>query len=120
MKLTIITKYMIFLSLSSATQLSIENKCEVNVSSVSPETEDYDHIIVSQKSNEVVDEELVPNNTFVSNIPKDPSIDSLDEAAVQYNMISIAQINSEDCGVPMSIFDNVRMNNSIYFFFKRE
>lgn len=120
MKLTIITKYMIFLSLSSATQPSIENKCEVNVSSVSPETEDYDHIIVSQKSNEVVDEELVPNNTFVSNIPKDPSIDSLDEAAVQYNMISIAQINSEDCGVPMSIFDNVRMNNSIYFFFKRE
>lgn len=32
----------------------------------------------------------------------------MDETALknQY-MISIAQVNSEDCGVPMSIFDNV-------------
>jgi len=106
---------MIFLSFSSATQPSTENKHEVIVSNeqikLTPETEDNDHSIVSQKSNEVVDEDIVPNNTFVSNIPRDPSIDSLDEAAMQYNMISIAQINSEDCGVPMSIFDNVRMNN---------
>lgn len=49
----------------------------------------------------------------MSNIPRDPSIDSLHEAAMQYNMISIAQINSEDCGVPMSIFDNVQ-NKHVY------
>jgi len=106
---------MIFLSLSSASQPSTENKHEVIVSNITPEPEDNDHSIVSQKSNEVVDEDIVPNNTFVSNIPRDPSIDSLDEAAMQYNMISIAQINSEDCGVPMSIFDNVSMNNLIFF-----
>jgi len=105
---------MIFLSPSNATQVSIENKNEVIVSNITPETEDNDHSMVSQKSNEVVDEDIVPNNTFVSNIPRDPSIDSLDEAAMQYNMISIAQINSEDCGVPMSIFDNVRINNLIF------
>lgn len=105
---------MIFLSLNSSTLPSSEDKHEVIVSNITPETEDNDHSIVSQKSNEVVDEDIVPNNTFVSNIPRDPSIDSLDEAAMQYNMISIAQINSEDCGVPMSIFDNVRMNNLIF------
>lgn len=103
-----------FFSLSSATQLSTENEHEVIVSNISPETEVNNHSVVSQKSNEVVDEDIIPNNTFVSNIPRDPSIDSLDEAAMQYNMISIAQINSEDCGVPMSIFDNVRMNNLIF------
>lgn len=91
---------------TSATQPSTENKYEVIVPNVSTETEDNDNSIVCQKSNEVVDEDIVPINTFVSNIPRDPSIDSLDEAAMQYNMISIAQINSEDCGVPMSIFDN--------------
>lgn len=105
---------MIFLSLNSAIQPSTENKREVIVSNINPETEDDDHSIVSQKSNEVVDEDIVPNSSFVSNIPRDPSIDSLDEAAMQYNMISIAQINSEDCGVPMSIFDNVRMHNLIF------
>lgn len=105
---------MIFLSLSSDIRPSTENKHEVIVSNISTETEDNDHSIVSQKSNEVIDEDIVPNNTFVSNIPRDPSIDSLDEAAMQYNMISIAQINSEDCGVPMSIFDNVRLHNLIF------
>lgn len=54
---------------------------------------------------------MIQSNSFVSHIPRDPSIDSLHEAAMQYNMISIAQINSEDCGVPMSIFDNVCVNN---------
>lgn len=33
---------------------------------------------------------------------------------MQYNMISIAQINSEECGVPMSIFDNVNIHNLIF------
>lgn len=59
---------------------------------------------------EVIVNDVVENSTFISNIPRDPSINSLDEAAMQYNMISIAQINSEDCGVPMSIFDNVCIN----------
>jgi len=102
---------MIFLSPTSTSQPSTEKKYEVVISNKSPETENNDSNIISEKSDEVVDEDIVPNNTFVSNIPRDPSIDSLDEAAMQYNMISIAQINSEDCGVPMSIFDNVRMNN---------
>lgn len=63
---------------------------------------------VGQHVNEIVDENIVQDNSFVSNIPKDSSIDLMDETALknQY-MISIAQINSEDCGVPMSIFDNV-------------
>lgn len=104
----------VFLSLANATQLCNEKKNEVVVPSISPETEDNDYSIVSQQSNEVVEEDIVSDNTFVSNIPRDPSIDSLDEAAMQYNMISIAATNSEDCGVPMSIFDNVRIN--IYIF----
>lgn len=40
----------------------------------------------------------------------------MDEAALknQY-MISIAQLSSEECGVPMSIFDNVCINDSNIF-----
>lgn len=83
-----------------------------------PKSEDNGHIPISDKLEEIIyeDNDLIQNNTFVSNIPRDPSIDSLDEAAMQYNMISIAQINSEDCGVPMSIFDNVCLNSFYYIF----
>ncbi|XP_050531608.1 late secretory pathway protein AVL9 homolog [Daktulosphaira vitifoliae] len=65
--------------------------------------------IVSEKSSVIhynTEEDVVNLNSFTSNIPRDPSIDSLSEAAMQYNMISIAQINSANCAVPMSIFDN--------------
>lgn len=103
----------VFIVLRSLTQYSTEEKIEKNevvVPNVCPEFENNDHSTVSQHLNEIVDEDMVQNNTFISNIPKDPSIDSLDEAAMQYNMITIAQISSEDCGVPMSIFDNVFTN----------
>lgn len=87
----------------------------VVLSNVIPEMDNNDLGTLSQKSIETVDEYMVQNNTYSSNIPRDPSIDSLDEAAMQYNMISIAQINSEDCGVPMSIFDNVYIYSLIFF-----
>lgn len=108
---------MFFLSL---TQVSTENKHEVIDSNENPTLENNDDNSVSEKFNEIIDEDIVQNNSFVSNIPRDPSMDSLNEAAMQYNMISIAQINSEDCGVPMSIFDNVCINNVCikYFFYK--
>lgn len=63
---------------------------------------------VNQHVNEIVGENIVQDNNFASNIPKDTSIDLMDETALknQY-MISIAQVNSEDCGVPLSIFNNV-------------
>lgn len=76
-----------------------------------PTPENNDDNSVNEKFNEIIDEDIVQNNSFISSIPRDPSMDSLNEAAMQYNMISIAQINSEDCGVPMSIFDNVCINN---------
>lgn len=94
----------------SFTQYSTEEKFEKNevaVPNVYSEFENNDHSTVNQQLNEIVDEDMTQNNTFISNIPRDPSIDSLDEAAMQYNMITIAQVSSEDCGVPMSIFDNV-------------
>lgn len=94
----------------SLTQCHTEEKIEKNevaVPNVYPELENNVHSTVSQQLNEIVDEDMAQNNTFISNIPRDPSIDSLDEAAMQYNMITIAQVSSEDCGVPMSIFDNV-------------
>ncbi|XP_025425138.1 late secretory pathway protein AVL9 homolog [Sipha flava] len=92
------------INLTQTTTTTEQNK--VVLSNVIPELDNNDLGTVCQKSIETVDEEIVQNNTFTSNIPRDPSIDSLDEAAMQYNMISIAQINSEECGVPMSIFDN--------------
>lgn len=107
---------MFFLSLA---QVSTENKDEAIVSNENPTPENNDDNSVSEKFNEIIDEDIVQNNSFVSNIPRDPSMDSLNEAAMQYNMISIAQINSEDCGVPMSIFDNVCINNAcIKYFYK--
>jgi hypothetical protein len=99
-------------SLTQTTTTTEQNK--VVLSNVIPELDNNDLGTVCQKSIETVDEEIVQNNTFTSNIPRDPSIDSLDEAAMQYNMISIAQINSEECGVPMSIFDNVDIHNLIF------
>lgn len=96
--------------LFSLTQSPTTEQNTVVLPNVIPETDNNDHGTVGQQSIETVDEDIVQNNTFTSNIPRDPSIDSLDEAAMQYNMMSIAQINSEDCGVPMSIFDNV-INN---------
>lgn len=107
-----------FLSLTASPP--VEKKEEVIVADVPSKTEnspsvfyENDHCtIVGQKLNEIVDEDIISNSAFVSNIPRNPSIDSLDEAAMQYYMMSIAQVNSEDCGVPMSIFDNVRMNCS--------
>lgn len=100
-----------FIILFSLTQPLPEKVHETLVQNVYPETEINNHSTVSEKLKEVADEvivdDIVENNTFASNIPRDPSMNSLDEAAMQYNMISIAQINSEDCGVPMSIFDNV-------------
>lgn len=90
-----------------------ENPDICELPNVYPESENNDPIPINQKLDEIIyqDNDLIQNNTFVSNIPRDPSIDSLDEAAMQYNMISIAQISSEDCGVPMSIFDNVCLIN---------
>jgi len=62
--------------------------------------------------NEIINEDIGQNNDLITNIPKDASIDLMDEAALknQY-MIALAQVNSEDCGLPMSIFDNVLLNN---------
>lgn len=77
-----------------------------NVAPILKESENNVHSTVNQHSNDTVDEDIAQNNAFVSNIPRDPSVDSLDETTMQNNMISIAQINSEHCGVPLSIFDN--------------
>lgn len=106
----------------SLTQSPIEKKDIVILPNVCLESKENSHVPISQKLEESIyeDNDIIQNNTFVSNIPRDPSIDSLDEAAMQYNMISIAQINSEECGVPMSIFDNVCLNNlyNLLFFCK--
>ncbi|VVC24814.1 Hypothetical protein CINCED_3A021565 [Cinara cedri] len=88
------------------TQVSIEAEDKVIASDEKPIPENNVENSVCEKFNEIIDDDTIQNNSFVSNIPRDPSMDSLNEAAMQYNMISIAQINSEDCGVPMSIFDN--------------
>lgn len=107
----------IFLSLASQPQSSTEKKDEVVVPIICPKSENNSYIsttvsycAVSQKLDDIIDVDMDQNNSINSYIPRDPSIDSMDEAALQYNMISIAQINSEDCGVPMSIFDNVCIN----------
>jgi len=93
-------------------QPSIEERDEEDVvTNVDPHLESENiPSTVNDQLTETVDEDMVQNNAFVSNIPRDPSFDSLDETTMQNNMISIAQINSEDCGVPMSIFDNVLIN----------
>jgi len=66
---------------------------------------------VGQNSNDIINEYDFHNDTFLSNIPKDPSIDLMNEATLKNKyMMSIAQVNSEDCGVPLSIFDNVCKN----------
>lgn len=106
--------FLTFIISFSLSQPLTEKKHETVVQNVNPKTETNNDNTVSEKLEELVDEvivnDVVENSTFISNIPRDPSINSLDEAAMQYNMISIAQINSEDCGVPMSIFDNVFIN----------
>lgn len=72
---------------------------------------------VGQNSNDINNEYDVHDNTFLSNIPKDPSIDLMNEATLKNKyMMSIAQVNSEDCGVPLSIFDNVCKNYFKCFF----
>lgn len=104
----------VFYSLAQS-QSSTEEKDEIVATPiVCPKSENnsvlnttVSYCAVSQKLDEIIDEDMDQNNSFISYIPRDPSIDSMDEAALQYNMISIAQVNSEDCGVPMSIFDNV-------------
>lgn len=87
-----------------------------NITPILKESENNVHNTVNQQLNDIVDEDIVQNNAFVSNIPRDPSVDSLDETTMQNNMISIAQINSEHCGVPLSIFDNVLINNFKEFY----
>lgn len=87
-----------------------------NVAPILKESENNVHNTVNQQLNDTFDEDIVQNNAFVSNIPRDPSVDSLDETTMQNNMISIAQINSKDCGVPLSIFDNVLINNFKEFY----
>ncbi|XP_050433560.1 late secretory pathway protein AVL9 homolog [Adelges cooleyi] len=68
-----------------------------------PNTSVSENILLSS---DTIDDDMVHVSSFACNIPRDPSIDSLNEAAMQYNMMSIAQINSADCAVPLSIFDN--------------
>jgi len=87
-----------------------------NVAQIFNESENN---VYNQQLNDTVDEDKIQNNAFVSNIPRNPSVDSLDETTMQNNMISIAQINSEHCGVPLSIFDNVIINSfkEFYIFF---
>lgn len=100
-----------FLSLTPSSDEGKENIADTHEHSKSEENITHCTDTVGQHVNEVVEENIVQDNSFASNIPKDSSIDLMDETALknQY-MISIAQVNSEDCGVPMSIFDNVCVN----------
>lgn len=46
----------------------------------------------------------------MGNLPRDFSIDVLRETAIQDNLATIAQIDNNSCGVPLSIFTEVNMN----------
>lgn len=108
---------MYFFFFFSLTQFLDKGNDEVVDPIVFPESEiGHNTDVVDQNSVDVINENNIPNDTFLSNTPKDSNIDFMNEATIKNKyMMSIAQVNSEDCGVPMSIFDNVYINLFKYF-----